>query len=256
MELSDDLLREYQHNGLITFSTIFDDREISALKSELKRILELDSPYHLKAESGEFLGTTVMHKTSALYDRLVRDERLIKPAEAILGGPVYAHQYKVILKQPFGELSLPWHQDFGPWFHHDGMPQPKALSFGIFLDEVTEFNGPIVYIPGSHHQGLIEYEILDVPGTTPIPSLSNDTVASLVDSNGLVLPKGEPGSMTLFHCCTAHASGPNLSPYHRRMIYVSYNLVENAITRPKRAEHFAAREFNPLQAQATNMLLS
>ena len=136
------------------------------------------------------------------------------------------------------------------------MVRPNALSFGIFLDEVTEYNGPIVYIPGSHSGGLIDYELIDVPGTTPIPSLSNEVIAKLINANGIFSPKGGPGSMTLFHCCTAHASGTNVSPYHRRLIYVSYNLVENAITKPTRAEHFAAREFTPLIAQNAENLLA
>ena len=172
MELSEDLLAKYRDQGLLFIPEVFKPNEVSALIVELERILALDLPCHLRAESGELLGTMVMHESSALYARLLEDERLIKPAEKILGGPVYAHQYKVILKEPFGKLSLPWHQDYGPWYYHDGMLQPQALSFGIFLDEVTEFNGPIAYIPGSHRDGLIAYEILEVPGTTTNPEYS------------------------------------------------------------------------------------
>ncbi|MGR8948038.1 MAG: phytanoyl-CoA dioxygenase family protein [Gammaproteobacteria bacterium] len=255
MELNNNLIEKYRAAGLLTFASVFNEREIAALLDELEHLLKLDIPYHLKADSGEFLGTTVMNKTSSLYDRLLRDERLVKPAEKLLGGPVYAHQYKVILKEPFGALSLPWHQDYGPWHHHDGMLKPDALSFGIFLDEVTEYNGPIVYIPGSHRDGLLDYEVSEVPGTTPIPSLSNELVTSLVNRGGLVSPKGNPGSVTLFHCCTAHASGNNVSPYPRRLIYVSYNRLDNAITKPTRAEHFAAREFETITAQSNNLLL-
>lgn len=248
-------LDEYQGNGLIFFSNVFSNEEISALRDELELLLGEQSPVHLRAASGELLGTTVMHLHSELYRRLISDERLVTKAEQILGGAVYVHQYKVILKEPFGSLSLPWHQDYGPWLHHDGMPEPKALSFGIFLDDVTQFNGPIAYIPGSHRDGLIPYQVQDVPGTTPIPSLSAETVTNLVAERAIETHIGEAGSMTLFDCCTAHASGINISPQSRRLIYLSYNLVSNAIQKPTRAEHFAARDFTPLNATPAKKLL-
>ena len=255
MKLDDDSIKSYRERGLVFSPDVFDAREIAALIAELDRLLSLELAAHLRAESGELLGTTAMHKSSPLYQRLLYDERLLRPAEQILGGAVYAHQYKVILKEPFGKLSLPWHQDYGPWRHHDGMLEPYALSFGLFLDDVTEFNGPIAYIPGSHRHGLIDYELIEVPGTTPIPSIPDTTVANLVKDAGMVSPKGTAGSMTLFDCCTAHGSGINMSPYPRRLIYVSYNLVSNAITRPTRPEHFALRDFTPLKsAPAENLV--
>lgn len=237
------------------FPGLFDSNETDALKTELDRILALDLEAHLKAANGEFLGTTAMHRVSELYHRLLRDERLLGIAEQLLGNPLYCHQYKIILKEPMGTLSLPWHQDFGPWLHHDGMPEPKAVSLGIYLDEVTEFNGPIMYIPGSHTRGLIDFEVLDVPGTTPIPSLPAATVTELAAQNGVVAPKGPPGSVVIFDCCTAHASGPNLSPWPRNLIYLSYNRLDNAIQKPTRPDHFALREFTALDAAPRSALL-
>ena len=256
MKLDDESIKNYRELGLAFFSDVFAAREIAALIDELDRLLTLDLATHLRAESGELLGTTAMHESSTLYQRLLYDERLLEPAEKILGGAVYAHQYKVILKEPFGKLSLPWHQDYGPWHHHDGMLEPHALSFGVFLDDVTEFNGPIAYIPGSHRDGLIDYEVVEVPGTTPIPSIPDTTVANLVAGAGIISPKGAAGSMTLFDCCTVHGSGINISPHPRRLIYVSYNLVSNAITKPTRPVHFALHDFTPLQSAAPENLLS
>lgn len=255
MQLTDEQLTDYQRDGLVFFPGLFDAAEIAALKAEQARIFTLDLASHLRAASGEFLGTTAMDRVSPLYARLLRDRRLLGIAEQLLGPQLYCHQYKVILKEPFGKLNLPWHQDYGPWYHHDGMPAPLAVSIGIFLDEVTEFNGPITYIPGSHRPGLIEYELLEVPGTTPIPSLPDATVTRLAAATGLVAPHGPPGSVTIFDCCLAHASGPNLSPYQRHLIYLSYTPVSNAIQRPTRPTHFASQDFTPLSAAPPSALL-
>ena len=112
-----------------------------------------------------------------------------------------------------------------------------------------------MYIPGSHSAGLIDYELLEVPGTTPIPSLPNATVTRLTAAGGLVAPHGPPGSVTIFDACLAHASGPNLSPYQRHLIYLSYNSVANAIRRPTRPTHFASQDFTPLKAALHSALL-
>lgn len=256
MQLSPEETERYRRDGLVHITGLFDAAEIFALKVEQARIFELELDAHLRAASGEFLGTTAMDRVSPLYARLLCDERLLGIAEQLLGPKLYCHQYKIILKQPFGELSLPWHQDYGPWRHHDGMPQPTAISIGIYLDEVTEFNGPIIYIPGSHVDGLLEYEVIPVPGTTPIPSLPDATVAKLAARGGLFAPKGPPGSVTIFDSCMAHASGQNLSPYPRNLIYLSYNPVSNAILRPTRPTHFASQDFTPLMRASRAALLA
>jgi ectoine hydroxylase len=240
----------YRRDGYIVFPGVFNAEEVAALQDELARIFTLDREEHLRAESGEFLGTTVMDRVSPLYARLLRDPRLLSIGRQLLGGPVYCHQYKAIIKQPLGRLCLPWHQDYGPWAHHDGMPRPEALSIGIYLDQVSEFNGPITFIPETHRDGLIPYEVLPVAGTTPIPSLPAETVARFAGEYGMVAPKGPAGTAILFDSCRAHASSPNLSPWPRNLIYVSYNRCDNAITKRTRPSHFSNDDFTPLEPLA------
>jgi ectoine hydroxylase len=255
MKLSTAQLAEYTREGILFLPGLFTPHEIDALKAEQARLLSLPLASHLRAQSGEFLGTTAMDRESALYARLLRDERLLGIAEQVLGPQLYCHQYKIILKEPFGQLTLPWHQDYGPWQHHDGMPEPRAISLSLYLDEVTAFNGPIFFITGSHREGLLDYVVVPVPGTTPIPSLPNATVTRLAAAGGLVAPQGPPGSVTIFDCCLAHASGPNQSPWPRNLIYLSYNPSNNAITRAGRPSHFASQDFVPLiEAPAAALL--
>lgn len=255
LKLSDTQIETYRRDGLLSLPGLFGADEIAALRAELEQLLARPLEEHLRADSGEFLGTTAMQRHSALYGRLLRDERLLGIAEQLIGEPLYAHQYKIILKQPFGQLTLPWHQDYAPWAHHDGMPAPRALSIGLYLDEVNAFNGPIMYIPGSHADGVIPFEVIDVPGTTPIPSLPNDTVARLVERGGIVAPGGPAGSAVVFDCLLAHASGPNASPWARNLVYLSYNRMDNAIEHPSRPDHFAAREFVALSQAPRAALL-
>jgi ectoine hydroxylase len=249
--LTDGQVREYEENGFLAFPGLFDEGEVAALRDEMKRIFALERDEHLRAASGEFLGTTVMDRCSALYTRLLRDPRMFGIGRQLLGSAdIYCHQYKIIIKEPLGKLSLPWHQDYGPWEHHDGMPTPRALSIGLYLDEVMEFNGPITLIPKSHRDGLIPYEVVPVPGTTPIPSLPTETVGQYAERGGIVTPKGPAGTCLIFDSCTAHASAPNISPWERNLIYVSYNRCDNAITKRTRPSHFSNDDFTPLKPLA------
>ena len=68
----------------------------------------------------------------------------------IFGEPVYMHQFKINGKMAFDGDVWQWHQDYGTWKNDDQMPEPRATNVAIFLDEVNEFNGPLMFIPGSH----------------------------------------------------------------------------------------------------------
>ena len=86
-------------------------------------------------------------------------------------------------------------------------------------------------------------------------SLPDASVTRLAAEGGLYAPKGPAGSVTIFDCCMAHASGQNLSPQPRNLIYLSYNPVTNAIRTPTRPTHFASQDFTPLSAAPRAALL-
>jgi len=48
-----------------------------------------------------------------------------------------------------------WHQDFGTW-KRDGVQRPRLTTALIMLDEPTELNGCLYFIPGSHKEGNLE----------------------------------------------------------------------------------------------------
>ena len=74
------------------------------------------------------------------------------------------HQFKINGKAAFDGDVWQWHQDYGTWMNDDLMPNARAMNVAIFLDEVNEFNGPLMFIPGSHKQRRACRR-----GTTPAP---------------------------------------------------------------------------------------
>jgi len=255
MRLTPAQLRQFDEDGYLFLPNLFGAAEVDLLRREIPRIFALDRPEILRAPTGEARASLAMERYSEPFARLVRHPRLVEPGEQILGGRVYAHQYKVVCKDPFGQLDFPWHQDFGSWHEYDGMPEPMAMNYALFLDEVTEFNGPICFIPGSHSSGRLDGGGKPLPGSkSALYSLDKATVARLAGERGIVAPKGPAGSGVFFHGCMAHASAPNISPWPRHIVYLTCNRVENHIRRPTRPDYYANRDFTPLEALADGCL--
>jgi len=128
------------------------------------------------------------------------------------------------------------------------MPEARAMNLAVFVDEVNEFNGPLYFIPKSHKKGAIEAKHDLTTTSYPLWVIDNDTIAKLVEQGGIVAPKGPAGSAIFFHGTLVHGSPPNMSPWDRQIIYVTYNSVKNAIRAHKRPEYIAHHDFTPLDA--------
>ena len=123
------------------------------------------------------------------------------------------------------------------------------MNVAIFLDEVNEFNGPLMFIPGSHKKGAIEAKHDLTTTCYPLWMIDNDTIAKLVEAGRHRGAQGRrPGSAIFFHGTLVHGSPPNMSPWDRQIIYLTYNAVSNAIRRFKRPEYIAHRDFTPIDA--------
>jgi len=130
------------------------------------------------------------------------------------------------------------------------------MNLAVFLDEVNEFNAPLMIIPRSHKLGVLQAGH-DVETTSyPLWTLQEDKIAELVEAGGIVAPKGPPGTGFFFHGTMVHGSTANMSPWDRLIVYVTYNHVDNAIRRFKRAEYIAHRDFTPLGRLADDCLLT
>ncbi len=248
MKLSETELDRFRSDGYLFLPGLFSAEEAAPLRRETGRIADLAREEVLRDDANELRLALAMQRYSPLYARLLRHPRLLEPAQQILGSDLYVHQYKIVARDPFGKLDFPWHQDAASWRAYDGMPAPLAMNYAVFLDEVTEFNGPIAFIPGSHRDGILTNDDAPLPGgKSPLRTLAHETVEALAARHGIVAPKGPAGSAIFFSGCLAHASGPNLSPWTRYIVYITYNPVSNAIARPTRPSYYAEREdFTPL----------
>ncbi len=257
MNLSDTQVSEFHQPGYVFLRDVFSTDEIAALTRELEGIFAQDRPENVREKNGRAVRTTfAAHTFNEAFARLGRHPRLINPVMQLLGGPVYMHQYKINAKAAFDGDVWQWHQDYGTWAADDLMPEPRAMNIAVFLDDVSEFNGPLMFIPKSHQGGKLDAGH-DLETTSyPLWTLDTETVTRLVDQGGMVAPKGKAGSVLLFHCNLVHASPANISPWDRTIVYLSLCHVDNHIRRFKRPEWIAHRDFSAIEALPDDCLLA
>ena len=131
------------------------------------------------------------------------------------------------------------------------MPTERAMNVAIFLDDVNAFNGPLMFIPGSHKRGVVGAKHDITTTSYPLWTVDSALIAQLVaraggKQGGIVSPQGAAGSMIVFHSCLVHASNGNLSPWNRVAVYLSLCAVSHHIRRHQRPECIAHRDFIPI----------
>ena len=253
MHLTKEQKEVFDKEGYLFFPSHFSQKEIQYLSSAVPELYEIREEYNFREKGSDAVRTNfAAHLYSAPFAKLARHPRMILPVEDLLQEKLYMHQFKINGKMAFEGDVWQWHQDYGTWFNDDLMPSARAMNVAIFLDEVTEFNGPLLFIPGSHKKGVIKANHDLTTTSYPLWTIDNELTKQLVDraggrNGGIVSPKGPAGSMILFHSCLVHASSNNLSPFNRISVYLSLCAVSNHIRRFKRKEYIAHRDFTPIK---------
>jgi len=248
MKLTQDQIEEFDREGFLFLPECFSREEVKVLTDELPGIFAQRREEVWREKDGEAVRTAfAAHTYNEAFRRLAAHPRLIEPVQQLLGGRVYMHQFKINAKRAFDGDIWQWHQDYGTWARDDLMPEPRAMNIALFLDDVTEFNGPLMFIPRSHKAGVMEAGHDLVSTSYPLWTLDKATVSRLAKEGGLVAPKGPAGSVLMFHCNLVHASPSNISPYDRTIVYLSLCEVSNHIRQFKRKEWIAHRDFTPIE---------
>ncbi len=248
MQLTQEQCAQFDRDGYLFFPSLFTPEEITLLSNEVPHLYAQQRPENIREKGSDAVRTNfAAHMYSAPFARLARHPRMVEPIVQLFDEPVYMHQFKINGKMAFEGDVWQWHQDYGTWKNDDLMPEARAMNVAIFLDEVNEFNGPLMFIPGSHKLGVLEAGHDLTTTSYPLWTINNDTISKLVERGGIVAPKGPAGSMILFHSCLVHASTSNLSPWNRVSVYLSLCAVSNHIRRFKRPEYIAHRDFAPIQ---------
>ena len=269
MRLTQAQLEQYGQEGYLVMENYFSPAELELLLAELPCIFAEDSEKRILEKSGAVRSVFASHITNDVFKCYIRLARLIEPARQILGSEVYIHQFKINAKVALEGEQWEWHQDFLYWHKEDCMPQPRVLTVVLFIEEANEFNGPMLVIPGSHLDGMIDIGVHErhraKTGNGDLFALSEPSWATtltadlkykidkpilkkLVNGRSIKAITGPPGTAMFFHGNLFHASASNLSPWDRISIFASYNSVENVPRDMKnpRPLFIAERDWTPV----------
>lgn len=279
MSITGEQLEQYHQDGYLFLPQHFSPDEVEVMKAELPAIFADGGPERVVEKEGKSVRSIYgAHTRNEIFRRLSRHPRIVALAMKILGSEVYIYQFKINAKSAFVGDIWEWHQDYIYWLKEDGLPEPRAVNAFVFLDQVTEFNGPIFLIPGSHKKGVIEVPASDISALSEKSaanpyddkptwiydltaklrySIDQETVAQLVSQHGIVTHKGSSGSALLTHPNIVHASPNNISPFNRVTAVITYNSVENVpITEGnRRPEFLVSHNYEPIVAVADDALL-
>jgi ectoine hydroxylase len=264
MKLTSEQLQTYENQGYLFSPNLFSQAEVNVMKGELPRI-------YADAKLGTIVekdGTTIrmvfgVHTYNPIFNSLGKQARIVEPAMQILDSQVYIHQFHINAKKALTGDTFPWHQDYAYHHEEDGIPTPRVMIAIIFLDEVHEFNSPLMLIPHSHQEGLIAKNNYTEQHSTYkddpdwMANVTSDdnyaidlaNLKRLEKKYGIVAPKGSAGSILFLHPNCIHASGVNMYPFDRSLVVIIYNSTENltlSLENP-RPEFMASSDYTPIE---------
>jgi ectoine hydroxylase-related dioxygenase (phytanoyl-CoA dioxygenase family) len=109
--------------------------------------------------------------------------------------------------------GVPYHQD-NAYFCQT---PPDMLTVWIAIDEVTEANGPVFFVKGSHQGGMLPTRPSGVRGNS-----IGMAEASGVPVNEQFCGLLAPGDATIHQCETIHHSAPNTTDHSRLGLLLVY----------------------------------
>ena len=143
-----------------------------------------------------------------VYDRALRDDGVLDIVAQLIGHGIRTNGNKLNMKSPGYGSAVEWHQDWAFYPHSND----DVLAVGVAMDDMTEENGCMLMIPGSHRG--------------PIYSHHQDghfvgAVTEEVEGADRAVPlEVGAGGITLHHVRTLHASAPNTSTVNQRMPWI------------------------------------
>lgn len=208
--LSEQALRQYRNDGYYCPVPMLDDAEVRTCREQLE-IYE--------ARVGKPLGGAERNKAHLLFrwvDDLMRHEKILDLAEAIIGPDILCWNSLFWIKEAHSPSFVSWHQDVRYW----GLDTRELVTMWVALSPATVASGCMRVLPGSHRADVLPHrdDYHDDNLLTRGQSISVD-----VDESTTVAMELAPGEVSIHNVQPAHASGPNLTA--ERRIGLAFNYI-------------------------------
>ena len=124
-------------------------------------------------------------------------------------------------KRPYDGVQFDWHQDIrhrdrGPGTWQDVNGKGSYVQTAICVDDMTEENGPLLFVKGSSQWGRVDF------GAHDYDQVYKRKLPSQFRQEDVVTITAKAGSVIFFGPYTAHASFENTSVQARRILINGY----------------------------------
>lgn len=225
----------FEKDGYIVVKNAVDGKQLESLQSEIKNWVEESKlhsePYGQPTIDGRprfDMGTdhTAFKPTlrrinnpsdiSEIYFQVMSDSKMVDMVVDLIGTNIKFHHCKINLKCPGANTTVHYHQDFA-FTPHSNDDVVTAL---LLLDDVTEQNGCLMVVPGSHKGPM--YSLYD--DNQFVGRVNDTTEQSLINEQLPVV--GSAGDVCLMHTRLAHGSAPNGSKNSRGLYICVYTAAD------------------------------
>lgn len=218
--LTSDQIDFFRKNGYVSGVRILSENQIAILREAANRLMDPSHPghhlfYEFHRNESSTSGTVLFHalghwRIEPAFHDLLWHPAFVTPAMQLLDGrPRFWHDQLFSKPARHGGV-VAWHQDYSYWTRTQPM---QHLTCWIGLDDSTQENGCLWYVPGSHCWPLL-----------PITGLAGD-----MDEIRTVLSDEQKDA---FRPVPIELKAGEASFHHPLMVHGSY---ENRTDRPRRA---------------------
>ena len=219
MAIDKQLAGQFDDNGYIIVEDLFSKDEVDELGRRIEEICEGERDFpeaEMEWEPGTTTRTRSMQSIRKLHNGVFHDElfrsiaghpRVLDVVEQLIGPDIKLFGDQLFVKPP-GGIEKTYHQD-SPYFQIDPM---ALVSSWVAVDDVTEENGCVRVIAGSHKLGPQPHSDVWMVGKRKDMKIPD----RLIDLSKERLIKMKAGSVSFHHSLLMHASGPNHSSVFRR----------------------------------------
>src|SRR5215203_2359075 len=96
MNLTPEEIDRCDRDGYLFFPELFKEDEIKTLLDEVPSLYAQHRPENVREKGSDAVRTNfAAHMYSTPFARLARHPRMIEPVQALLGEPLYMHQFKI-----------------------------------------------------------------------------------------------------------------------------------------------------------------
>ena len=238
----DQLLQDYERDGVVIVRGFFSPDEVAVVRAELERYIREDlADKPPDAATREADGVTVRNlwrleqHNPALRRLAERDDIRTLVAPLVGGDPVLAAVETFNKPARIGS-GVPYHQDNAYFCQNP----PDMLTVWVAIDPVTEANGPVYYVNGSHREGVLPTRPSGVRGNS-IGLLSPPDIPLSAQRCALLAP----GDASIHHCNTVHHSAPNTTELPRLGFLLVFRGRHTRTDPSLKATYQAAASANP-----------